>query len=303
MQANWINTRRMYHDIIAAPDAETREQRYSDSILRPWEQLMSMVTGGATSADPFAGARAWHWLVPEQLTDVPASLMKLEAAHAWERGAAAMQRAVQHFAPYAGDIPLDRIEGWLLLADPATFDPVMRGYTGATDWLQPRFIVQYSEPNEYNLPRLEGAIVHEMHHLIRYKVAPWNIAQATLDQYIIHEGLAESFAKALYGEQVVGYYVTEVDDEELATARALIGEHLQATGFDTLRAFVFGDHWAHKLGLPAVGMPDYGGYAVGYHVVQAYLQRTGNSIAAATFLPAEEIVAESGYFQGSASPA
>jgi uncharacterized protein YjaZ len=43
-------------------------------------------------------------------------------------------------------------------------------------------------------------------------------------------------------------------------------------------------------------MPTYGGYAIGYRVVQAYLKRTGSSVKEATFVPAAEIVAESGYF-------
>jgi uncharacterized protein YjaZ len=47
------------------------------------------------------------------------------------------------------------------------------------------------------------------------------------------------------------------------------------------------------------GVPTYGGYAVGSHVVQAFLRRSGLSIEAATFLPAREIVAESGVFSGS----
>ncbi|MCB0032906.1 MAG: hypothetical protein KDE51_02710, partial [Anaerolineales bacterium] len=49
-------------------------------------------------------------------------------------------------------------------------------------------------------------------------------------------------------------------------------------------------------GTEPLGMPDYGGYAVGYRVVQAYLRRTGKTIQEATFVPAAEIVAESGYF-------
>lgn len=45
-------------------------------------------------------------------------------------------------------------------------------------------------------------------------------------------------------------------------------------------------------------MPNYGGYAVGYHVVQAFLKRTGCTVEEATFIPAERIVKESGYFEG-----
>ena len=40
----------------------------------------------------------------------------------------------------------------------------------------------------------------------------------------------------------------------------------------------------------------FAGYALGYRAVQAYLARTGRSAAEATFLPAAEILAESGYF-------
>jgi len=43
-------------------------------------------------------------------------------------------------------------------------------------------------------------------------------------------------------------------------------------------------------------MPQYGGYAIGYHLVQAFLQRTGLTIEAATFLPTDEVVIKSGYF-------
>jgi uncharacterized protein YjaZ len=47
---------------------------------------------------------------------------------------------------------------------------------------------------------------------------------------------------------------------------------------------------------PLGGMPTYGGYTIGYHVVQAYLKKSGRTIEEATFIPANEIVAESGFF-------
>ena len=299
MEIKWIDTQNIYHTIINTADQSAKDQIYKEQLIEPWQQMMAMVAGqnGSMNGDnPFAGAKAWHWLVPEQLTTIPDSLAKLEATQAWEVGEQAMVKGVKQFAPYADRIPIDKIEGWLILADPKTSDPIGRGYTGATDWMQPRFVVQYSDPNEYNLPRLSGCIVHEMHHLIRSKVVPWNFMQATVADYIVHEGLAESFAASLFGEDVVGYYVTDIDEAHLALARTLIGDNLTATGFDTLRAFIFGDYWAQKLGFAAVGMPDFGGYAIGYHVVQAYLQRTNSTIEEATFVPAMEIVAQSGYF-------
>ena len=298
MNINWIDTRGIYRSIIAARDNIAREQIYIEQLLTPWSQMMAMVTGqlGNTADDPLAGARGWYWLLPDQLQAVPDALAKLEAVHAWETGAAAMQKAADYFADCAERIPIECIEGWLVLADAERADPIGRGYTGGIDFMQPRFIVQYDSPNDYNLPRLGGCIVHEMHHLIRTKVVPWNIRTATVTDYIIHEGLAESLAAELYGEETVGYYVTEFDEAQLDMARKLVGDNLKATGFDVLRAFIFGDYWAQKLGLPVVGMPDYGGYAIGYRVVQAYLKRTGSNVKEATFVPAAEIVAESGYF-------
>jgi uncharacterized protein YjaZ len=41
----------------------------------------------------------------------------------------------------------------------------------------------------------------------------------------------------------------------------------------------------------------YAGYAIGYRVVQAYLERTGKSVVETTFVPAQTIIADSGFFE------
>jgi uncharacterized protein YjaZ len=46
-----------------------------------------------------------------------------------------------------------------------------------------------------------------------------------------------------------------------------------------------------------MGVPPFAGYALGYKVVQAYLGRTGATVADATMLPAKEIIAGSGFFR------
>ncbi len=72
---------------------------------------------------------------------------------------------------------------------------------------------------------------------------------------------------------------------------------MQRTGFDVIRGYIFGDEvMARSGGGQLLGMPTFGGYAVGYHVVQAFLGRTGMSVADATFIPAEEIVQRSMVF-------
>ena len=299
IKTNWIATNTYYHRILAAPDPATRHQLYLDLLVEPWRQMMQMMRrpGGSEPPDPLDGARAWAWLLPDQVDALGAILDKMESAGAWEIGGEALNIAAARFDSLSDRIPFDQITGWLVLADPARSNPLERGYTGATDWFNPRFIGQFWEPNEHNLPRLPGLVAHEMHHLIRLRTFPFNPQGTSVADYIVLEGTAESFAASLFGEQAVGYFITEFDQAEFEAARRLIGAGLQATGFDVIRSYIFGDALAERAGFTALGgMPTYGGYAIGYHVVQAFLRRSGRSIEEATFLPAGEIVTGSGFF-------
>lgn len=292
MDVKWIRTDELYWQMLSTPDLEQRRQIYREEIIAPWRQMMSMFGNG--SEDEFAGARAWAWTLPEDLEQKPKALEKLEAANAWQQGEAALGKAVSRFGGH--ELPFDEVEGWLIVANPERADPIGRGQTGAVDWYEPRLVVQYDTVTDENLPRLPGTIVHEFHHLVRLRLFPWDVMNTSVADYIIHEGLAESFAASLYGEQSVGFFIKEFDEAELETARQLIGAGLDKTGFDTIRAYIFGDYWTEKRGAEGIGMPLYGGYTVGYRTVQAYLDRTGVTVEEATFLPAEEIVAGSGYF-------
>jgi uncharacterized protein YjaZ len=295
MKTHWLPTNEYYRRILAAPDAAARQQLYLELLVQPWQQMMAMF--GAAADDPLAGPRGWHWLLPEQTDEIERLLTEREPADAWTIGRAALAEAAARFAPYDERIPFDEVEGWLMLADPAHSNSWERGYTGATDWTQPRLVGQYWEPNEYNLRCLPGLAAHEMHHLIRLRLFPWNMMTTSVADYVVLEGMAESMATAVFSEKVLGYYVTEADEASLSTARHLIGANLEATGFNVIRGYVFGDAMAEQWGFePAGGMPQYGGYAVGYHLVQAFLQNSGLTIEEATFLPTAEIVAGSGYF-------
>lgn len=299
MKSNWIPTNEYYGRLLTEPDAAKREQLYLDLFVKPWQQMMSMMQRpGMDPNDPFAGAKVWGWLLPHQTAEIASLLQKMEVANAWETGQDAAALAAARFTPYADRLPFDTIEGWLVLADPAFFaHDSQRGYTGATDWFAPRYIGQFWQPNADNLPRLAGLIAHEMHHLVRFRVFPFNPRTTTVADYIVLEGMAESFAASLFGDQVVGFYVTEVAEAELDAAKSLIAAGLPRNGFDVIRSYIFGDALAAQNGYqPLGGMPTFGGYAVGYHVVQAFLQRTGMSVEEATFVSADEIVAKSGYF-------
>jgi hypothetical protein len=302
MNFNWIPTNEYYRRLIETADETARQQLYLELFVQPWKSMMDMMsrTFGSSSNDPLAGARAWAWLLPDQIAQMTALLDRLEAGDAWSIGRAALAKAVARFDSLSARIPLDFVTGWLILADPACANPLERGgYTGAIDWTQPRFLGQFWEVNEYNLPRLGGLLAHEMHHLIRQRLFPWNMQKTTVADYIVIEGTAEAFAASLFGEDKVGYFITEFDSNDFETARRLIGQGLQATGFNVIRSYIFGDALAERSGYQALGgMPTYGGYAIGYHVVQAFLKRSGLSIEEATFVSADEIVQGSGFFTG-----
>lgn len=295
MKIDWIATNEIIRAVVAADSLEEKQAIYRDGILRAWQPMMQMM-GGAFQSDPndeFGVARAWAWYLPDELQEIPQVLLDLEAAEAWKMGEEALHKAVECL----GDkVPFEAVEGWLMPAVKERSNPIGRGYTGAIDWSYPRFVCQYDTVTEANLRALAGAAVHEFNHLVRLRAFPWDMRSTTVAQYIIHEGVAESFAKALFGEEVLGYYVTDISRDDLQTAGNLIAEGLEKTGFDLIRGYIFGDTLGAAMNFAQIGMPDYGGYAVGYHVVQAYMQRRGKSIAEVTFAPAMEIVKESGYF-------
>lgn len=299
MQSNWIPTNDYYRRLLAETDAAKREQLYLELFVEPWQKMMSMMQHpGMEQDDLLAGAKAWGWLLPDQTEEISALLQKMDAANAWETGRDAAAKAADCFTPYANRLPFETFEGWLMLADPSRFanDP-QRGYTGATDWFAPRYIGQFWQPNEHNLPRVAGLVAHEMHHLVRFRVFPFNPQTTTVAEYIVLEGLAESFAASLFGQETIGFFVTEVAAAQLEAAKTLIGAGLQRTGFNVIRSYIFGDALAKTNGYePLGGMPPNVGYAVGYHVAQAFLQRTGMSVEDATFVSADEIVAESHFF-------
>ncbi len=294
MHTDLIPTHTIYRQIITAPDRATKERHFVESFGPLFEAMQQSAPHIPAQGDVLESARVWGLLLPEDLTDAPDALRRLEAADAWTIAADALAAAGKRFVPYAERIAVNHITGWLLLTDPAKAEPSNRGYTG---FQFPGHVVGiFDTPNDYNLPRLPGLVAHELHHIVRLGLFPWTFQQPySVADYVVLEGMAESFAAQLYGEGVVGYYVTDIDAAGLEQARAVVRGALELRG--DVRSYIFGDHFAEKWNFPKVGMPPFGGYAVGYHIVQAYLKRTGKTVEEATFIASDEIVAESGYFE------
>ncbi|MCG8346461.1 MAG: DUF2268 domain-containing protein [Chloroflexales bacterium] len=281
-----LDTEAAYRRMLAAPDAAARATILRDQLAAPFAGL-ARTMGGDDAVASFA-----HWgmtpemFAPERHAEMQSRLDGLSAANAWQRAAQALEKGKAAFARYAKRIPLDTVVFGLLLADIPDM-PGMGGYTGLggiPGWI----MTVYGRPNAPNLARIEACTVHELHHNVLGAAFPGSPMIANVGAYIVGEGLAESFAAKLYGEELIGPWVTEFDAALVDDARRMIGDALDKTGFDVVRQYIFGNEQA--------GVPPYAGYAIGYQVVQAYLRRTGQSVVDATFVPAHRIIAESRFF-------
>jgi uncharacterized protein YjaZ len=282
-----VDTESAYRRLLTAPDAAAREAIFSRALIEPFDGLVQFFGGDGPAV--FA-----QWgMQPEQFArdrreEMAALIDALAAAHAWDRAVQALEKGRAAFAAYADQIPLEEVVFGLYVADMSGV-PQARGYTGfggIPGWI----MTVYGTADEYNLQRVEAATVHELHHNVlgAYNGPAAGMVQGTLGDYMVGEGLAESFAAALYGADKIGPWVTEFDERKLEQTRTVFRDALGVSGFGEMRRYIFGG--------PDAGLPTYAGYAIGYRVVQAYLVRTGKGIVEATFVPAETIIRESGFF-------
>ncbi|MEO6888901.1 MAG: DUF2268 domain-containing putative Zn-dependent protease [Ktedonobacteraceae bacterium] len=297
MKLQIIDVESIYRRLLVTADAEERETIYRQELLAPFEGVMRIFGRD----DPLAIAKMWTLYAPEDFANetrptIEALVDRMAAGDAWHRSTLALEKGLAAFAPYMDQISLDSVTCALVLTDARRANPVDRGYSGFGG-IPGYVMVTYSQANEYTLARVEGASVHELNHNMRFKAVSFLPMSVTVADYIVAEGLAESFAAELFGKEVVGYFVTDLSQEELATARRIIGDALDVSGFDAVRGYIFGDTIAVHMGRSEAGVPNFAGYAIGYRIVRRYLQRTGKSVAEATFLPSHEIIAESGFFQ------
>lgn len=293
MNITHLDTQTIYRRLLDATTDAEREAIFRDAIVTPFDGLVRRFGGDdgvalfrmwLMSADQFTGEkRAWAHDLYQRLCD----------AGAWDTTARALEDAVRAFAPYQAQIPLQSALFALLICDVNSI-PLQRGYSG--NGSTPGYIMTlFGDATDYSLSRMQGATVHEFHHNIRFTLFPFRM-DVTLGEYIIAEGLAESFAGELYGADKIGFYVTDFDPAQLDETRTIIGNALTVSGFNTVRGYIFGDALSDAMGIPQVGVPNFAGYAIGYHVVQAYLRRTGKTVAQATFVPASDIIRDSAFF-------
>ncbi|EMD28195.1 DUF2268 domain-containing protein [Amycolatopsis azurea] len=146
-------------------------------------------------------------------------------------------------------------------------------------------------PYPENLARLEATAVHELNHNLRYSPGGviWDPATVTVGEQIVSEGLADAFARQLYGDEL-GYArigVPQLDDDAVF-AKVVSG--LEITGMQNFTAWVHGDETAARYGGTPVGLPTGAGYAAGNRLVDAYLAATGRTAAEALLADRRDVI-------------
>ena len=296
MKLQIIDVESIYQRLLNSANPQERETIYRQELLAPFAGMARIYGAGD---DLLAWAKMWGFYIPEDFDNeqrpmLEAMLKRLTEEKAWQQIPNALETGVSAFAPYEPRIGLYTVNCGLVLTKHNSNLPG-RGYAGFGG-IPGYLMVSLSLTDNYTLPRVGPASVHELNHNVRFKIVPFLPMQVTVADYIIAEGLAEAFAAELFGEDLVGYFVTDFNEEELDTARHVIGGALDVSGFNAVSGYIFGDTITASSGRPKAGVPDFAGYAIGYRIVRQYLQRTSRSIVEATFLPSQDIITESGFF-------
>ncbi len=286
MKINILDTRKLYLEMLSLPDNE-RGTFFDEMFLQSFAPMFELTrmprNPEALSCLALSGA-------DDSAKDMINSLI---AVNAWSEAQKAIEFAMKNLQKAGIKMP-EEITLGIFLGDPVRLAQ-SEGYTGAGS--MPGYIQIMIAPNAQNLPKLPACIVHEFHHNVLFFNVKWNFMNVTLSQYLAVEGMAESFASVLYGEGFIGPWVTGVKGADLERTRGIIGKNLDVAGFMEVRKYIFGDHPMLSES-EALGIPYCGGYSVGYHAIQAYLRKTGKTIAEVTkaFIDGEDIVKQSGYF-------
>jgi len=286
MKINILDTNHLYTEMLSLPDHE-RAAFFDKKIMQPFAPMFERMNMPRDLNTLGCLALSGSDNAIEEM------LAQLRDSDAWNKAYQAIEFAESNLQKSDIQIPDELLLG-IFLADPMVFAE-SQGYTGIGSC--PGYIQIMIAPNAYNLPRLPSCVAHEFHHNVLFNNVKWNFMNVRLSQYLAVEGLAESFASALYGEEFIGPWVANVNETDLRKASGIIGQDIDVEGFMEVRKYMYGDHPMVPEG-KSLGIPYCAGYAVGHHAVQAYLCKTSKTVSEATkaFIDGEDIVKQSGYF-------
>ena len=290
------DTIKQYEELFSIE--EDRENFYRYSMMKPFEKMWNMINVPlkATQPNGYDVIMATNMLGYLDVSDTRngrQALENLKSIHILQTAKSTLKQCINFIEKNNLNINADELIFGMYIADPKKLE-LQKGYCGFGGI--PGFIQVSVYPNDYNIPRIPAVIAHEFHHNIRFSYFDWDHGDVTVGDYLIIEGLAESFAKELYGENLLGPWVTSFDKDDLEYSKEVIQDALDIKGFAEVSSYMFGDTIAKEQGYQPVGLSPFAGYAVGYQAVQSFMENNNVTIKEATLLSTNEILSNCGLF-------
>ncbi|MBU8568926.1 DUF2268 domain-containing protein [Virgibacillus pantothenticus] len=293
-----INTIEQYEELLAITELEERKEYFRYKMMAPFKEMWNLINVPikAKQENGYDVLMATNMLGYADIFNdiqIQQGLSILKENNAYEMAETTIKTCVENVSKAGLKVNADEIKFGLYVADPYKLK-LQKGYTGFGGI--PGFITVNIFPNDYNIPKMPAVIAHEFHHNIRFSYFDWDHGNVTVGDYLVIEGLADSFAKELYGTEQLGPWVTSMDKDDLEYSIYVIGEALNTKGFAEVSSYMFGDEIAKQEGYQPVGLSFCAGYAVGFKVVQSFMKKHNKTIYETTLLSSDEIINGSGLF-------
>ncbi|UHA73249.1 DUF2268 domain-containing protein [Paenibacillus sp. 481] len=296
MNIQSLRSDQVYRNVLQAPHEEKVElfrQEMMAPFMRKWE--IQHIPFKAEEPDGFDVITLNNMMAisPTQITDeISIPLASISSDSFWKECEEAVKKSLNLFTEHGVNLPVSDYLFTILLGNPSSPSLMLNeGYTG--DGGIPGYIFCTLVPNAYTIPRMKATLAHECNHNVRYQFIQWDHSAVTLGELIVSEGLAENYATSLFGEELIGPWVSNTNMETLnKRIKPVLKDQLQLTGFANIAPYLYGDELAQLQHFKPVSMPYCAGYACGYYLIKAYLEQTGKTIFEATITPANLILDE-----------
>ncbi|MCC0764532.1 DUF2268 domain-containing protein [Clostridioides sp. ES-S-0006-03] len=291
-----VRSDKIYKKIMNAP-ANKKEDIYRYELMKPFEFKWMCINVPITAKqeggyDVIMASDMMGVLSPKDINESQINNIDiLSNDKLWNKCKETIESSIKPFIKEGYKLNTEKYKFSILLANPKNpYTILSDGYFG--DGGIPGYIFLSIVPNEYTINRLPAALAHECNHNIRFQFINWS-NNITLEEMMINEGLAENFATWMFGDDMVGPWVSKTDIETLNSyIKPIIKSGLKETGFQNIISYLYGDDIAKMQGYFPVGLPYCAGYACGYYMIKYYLEKTNKSIVEATLLPYSEIIEE-----------
>ncbi|BBF44903.1 hypothetical protein lbkm_3642 [Lachnospiraceae bacterium KM106-2] len=287
----------IYKKMMQEEESDKKENIYREELMMPfsfkWQcigvPIKAAKEGGYDVISFNTMGGGYH---PSQIDlTKKAEVEQISSESFWKDCENSISRSLERFESIGIQLPVQEYCFTVLLNDPNNPMSKMTGdYCGEGGI--PGYLLGTIIPNNRSLSLLPVALAHETNHNVRWQFQKWN-DKITLADMIVSEGIAEQFAASLYGEDKVGMWVRQTDQETLQSViKPLIRANLKENDFNMLSSYLYGDEIMTLRGGRPIGMPYCGGYACGYDLIGYYLENTGKSIEEVTLMKTDEILNE-----------